>query len=133
MFRHGARKERIASHLTAEQFKGMMTGEKDAKDEKAKQLYQLMQEETKAALAEAGLPPDFQTVPTLNFRNIASEEVGERTLNLLDGIYGRVAARAGAFLSPTEVEKFGEFRTLAINGNRMSLTPNRKMMAPGPQ
>ena len=123
----------IASHLTAEQFKGMMTGEKDAKDEKAKQMYQLMQEETKAALAEAGLPPDFQTVPTLNFRNIASEEVGERTLNLLDGIYGRVAARAGAFLSPTEVEKFGEFRKMAINGNRMSLTLNRKMMAPGPK
>ena len=84
-----------ASFLTAEQFKGMMTGDQDAKDEKGKQLYALMQEETRAALAEAGLPADFQTVPTLNFRNIASEEVGERTLNLLDAIYGRVAARVG--------------------------------------
>jgi len=121
----------IASHLTAEQFKGMMSGEKEAKDEKAKQLYALMQEETKAALAEAGLPADFQTVPTLNFLNIASEEYGERTLNLLDGIYARVAARAGSFLSPAEVEKFGEFRGMAINGNRMGLTLNRKMMAPG--
>jgi RNA polymerase sigma factor (sigma-70 family) len=121
----------IASHLTAEQFKGMMTGEKEAKDEKAKQLYALMQEETKGALAEAGLPADFQTVPTLNFLNIASEEYGERTLNLLDGIYARVAARAGSFLSPAEVEKFGEFRRMAINGNRMGLTLNRKMMAPG--
>jgi hypothetical protein len=118
--------------LTAEQFKGMMTGDKDAKDEKGKQLYALMQEETKAALAEAGLPADFQTVPTLNFRNIASEEAGERTLTLLDGIYGRVAARAGSFLSPEEVGKFGEFRKIAINGNRMGLAINRKMMAPGP-
>jgi hypothetical protein len=94
-------------------------------------LYALMQEETKGALAEAGLPADFQTVPTLNFLNIASEEYGERTLNLLDGIYARVAARAGSFLSPAEVEKFGEFRRMAINGNRMGLTLNRKMMAPG--
>ena len=123
----------LASFLTAEQFKGMMTGDKDAKDEKGKQLYALMQEETRAALAEAGLPADFQTVPTLNFRNIASEEAGERTLTLLDGIYGRVAERAGSFLSPEEVGKFGEFRKIAINGNRMSLAINRKMMAPGPK
>src|SRR6266550_4475649 len=123
----------LASFLTAEQFKGMMTGDKDAKDEKGKQLYALMQEETRAALAEAGLPADFQTVPTLNFRNIASEEAGERTLTLLDGIYGRVAARAGSFLSPEEVGKFGEFRKIAINGNRMGLAVNRKMMAPGPK
>ena len=123
--------QNIASHLTAEQFKGMMTGDKEAKDEKAKQFYQLMQEESAAVLAGAGLPADYQTVPTLNFRNIASEAEAEKNLKLLDDIYGRGAGRAGSFLSPTEVEKFGEFRSVAINGNRMALTMNRKMMAPG--
>lgn len=120
----------LASHLTAEQFKGMMTGEKDAKDEKSRLLYQLMLEETQRELASAGLPPDYQTVPTLNFRNIASEQEGERNLQLLDAIYGRVAASAGSFLSESEVEKFIEFRAKAINGNRMALALNRKLMAP---
>jgi hypothetical protein len=29
------------------------------------------------------------------------------------------------------MEKFAEFRTKAINGNRMALALNRKLMAPG--
>jgi hypothetical protein len=120
----------LASHLTAEQFKGMMTGEKEAKDEKSRLLYQLLLEETQRELASAGLPPDYQTVPTLNFRNIASEQEAERNLLLLDSIYGRVTARAGSFLSQQEVEKFVEFRAKAINGNRMALALNRKLMAP---
>ena len=33
-------------------------------------------------------------------------------------------------LSQEELEKFKEFRTSAINNNRMALTMNRKMMAP---
>ena len=121
----------LVSYLTAEQFKGMLTGEQDAKDGKSKQLYQLMQEETQRALSSAGLPPDYQTMPILNFRNIASEESAEANLKLLDGVYERVAARAGPFLSPEELEKFGGFRTSAITGNRMSLAMNRKLMAPG--
>jgi len=120
----------LASHLTAEQFKGMMTGEKDAKDEKGRQLYQLMLAETQRELASAGLPPDYQTVPTLNFRNIASEAEGERNLKLLDSIYGRVAAQAGSFLSEQEIANFVVFREKAISGNRMALTLNRKLMAP---
>ena len=120
----------LASFLTAEQFKGMMTGEKEAKGVKGKQLYQVMQEETQLALTSAGLPPDFQLAPTLNFRNIASEDEGERNLSLLDAIYGRVTARASSFLSEQEIAKFGEFRTQAISGNRMALTVNRKLMAP---
>lgn len=120
----------LASHLTAEQFKGMMTGEKTEKEAKSKQLYQMMQEETQAALASAGLSADFQIVPSLNFRNFASAEVAEKNLNLLGGIYERVTARASSFLSPEEVTKFGEFRTSAINMNRMALEINRKMMAP---
>jgi len=121
----------LASYLTAEQFKSMMTGEKDAKDEKSRQLYQLLLQETQAELANAGLPADYQTVPTLNFRNFASESEAERNLQLLDSIYGRAAAKAGAFLSEQEIEKFAEFRAKAINGNRMALALNRKLMAPG--
>jgi hypothetical protein len=121
----------LASHLTAEQFKGMMSGEKDAKDEKARQLYQLLLEETQRELASAGLPADYQTVPTLNFRNFASEAESERNLKLLDSIYGRAAARAGAFLSEQEIQSFAQFREKAINGNRMALALNRKLMAPG--
>jgi RNA polymerase sigma factor (sigma-70 family) len=123
--------QNIASYLTAEQFKSMMTGDKDAKSEKAKQIYQLMQEETRAALEQAGLPADFQTTPTLNFRNIASEAEAEKSLKLLDDIYGRVLGRLGPVLSEPEIEKFKEFRSIAINGNRMNLAINRKMMAPG--
>ena len=120
----------LASYLTAEQFKGMMTGEKEDKDGKAKQLYQLMQAETQQMLSSAGLSPDYQTVPSLNFRNFASEVEAEKNLKLLDGIYERVAARSNDILSPEEIVKFGEFRTAALNANRMALALNRKLMAP---
>ncbi len=123
----------LASYLTAEQFKGMLSGEKEEQDGKSKQLYQFLQQETQRALASAGLPADYQTVPILNFRNIASDSAAEANLKLLDGIYEKVAARAGSFLSPEELGKFDVFRNSAITGNRMSLTMNRKMMAPGPK
>lgn len=121
----------LASHLTAEQFKTKLGGDKDAKDTKAKQIYEAMQQETAQALTAAGLAVDYQTVPSLNFRNFASEAEAEKNLKLLDGIYEKVAARSSAFLSPDEVGKFAEFRTNAINANRMALTLNRKMMGPG--
>jgi hypothetical protein len=57
--------------------------------------------------------------------------VGEQNLKLIDGIFERVGARAGSFLSPEEIQKFNEFRTKAINGNRMALMMNRNMMRPG--
>jgi len=120
----------LAGHLTAEQFKAQMGGDKDAKDQKAAQLFAAMSEETQAALSQAGLPPDFQTVPMLNFRNIASEDEGEKSLKLLQDIYGRVSTRAAAFLSPEELEKFTQFQSLAIQQNRTALAMNRKMMAP---
>jgi len=123
--------QNLASYLTAEQFNSMMSGDKAAKDEKAKQIYKLMQEETLAALNNAGLPADFQTTPTLNFRNMASEVEAEKNLKLLNDIYGRVLPRLGPVLSQAEIEKFNEFRSIAINGNRMNLAINRKMMAPG--
>lgn len=122
---------KIASHLTAEQFKPKLSGDTEAKEAKARQLYQAMLEETHAALAAAGLPADYQTVPNLNFINIASETEAEKNLKLLDDIYARVLARTPGFLSEDEIKKFGEFRSLAINNNRAILLINRKMMAPG--
>jgi RNA polymerase sigma factor (sigma-70 family) len=120
----------LLSTLTAQQFKDMMTGTDEAKDEKSKQLSQLMQEEVQTALAGAGLPADYQTVPMLNFRNIASEQQGEQSLKLLDDIYQRVATRSSSFLSADELAKFQEFKTTAINNNRAALTLNRTLMAP---
>jgi RNA polymerase sigma factor (sigma-70 family) len=121
----------LVSTITAEQFKGMMLkGEKEAKDAKGKQLYELLEQEKQRTLANAGLPADYQLVPTLNFRNFASDEVGEKNLKLLDSTYEQVQNQAGGFLSPEEVEKFAEFRKMAINNNRLSLSVNRKLMAP---
>ncbi|MCI0744332.1 MAG: sigma-70 family RNA polymerase sigma factor [Verrucomicrobia subdivision 3 bacterium] len=121
----------LASYLTAEQFKAQLTGDKAAKDEKSKLLYQAMLEETQAALGAAGLPADYQTLPILNFRNFASEHEAENNLRFMDSIYERVGARANAFLSPEEVNKFNDFRAKALENNRMSLAVNRRMMAPG--
>jgi RNA polymerase sigma factor (sigma-70 family) len=123
----------LASFLTAEQFKPMLSGDDAKKDEEAKQLYQLMQQETQTALNNAGLGADFQVVPILNFRNIASEEEADKSLKLLDGIYDHVSTRASAFLSPDDLQKFQDFRAKALNNNRMALAVNRKMMAPGAQ
>lgn len=123
----------LASHITAEQFMGTRPGEPAQKEAKSKQLYQLLQEEARNAIVEAGLPADYQLVPTLNFRNFASEEASERSLQLLDSIYEKVGTRAGSFLSPEDIEKFGAFRTNAITANRMGIALNRKMMSPGGQ
>ena len=120
----------LASSITALQFQGQLTGDGGAREEKGARLRQLLQQERDAALAEAGLPPDFQTIPTLNFCNIASETEAEKNLKLFDDIYGRVAAKAGAFLSPEELEKFAAFRSAAMTQNRSTLVVNRKLMAP---
>src|SRR5579859_659296 len=53
----------LLSTLTAQQFKGMLSGDDDAKQEKMNQLSQIIQSAAQAALANAGLPADFQTVP----------------------------------------------------------------------
>jgi len=121
----------LAGFLTAEQFKGEMSGDKAAKNEKSKQLYEVMQQETQAVLDELGLSADFQTLPILNFRNIASEQEAERNLRLMETIYERAARRVPSFLNPDEVKKFDEFRAIAVSNSRAALTMNRRMMAPG--
>jgi RNA polymerase sigma factor (sigma-70 family) len=120
----------LGSTLTAAQFAGSLTGDPATVADKKSQLLQAMQQATQSALAAAGLPADFQTVPMLNFGNIASEEEGVQSLQLLDSIYGRVAASASTFLSADELNKFQEFRTNAIQRSQTMLLINRKMMAP---
>ena len=122
--------KRLLSNITAEQFKDQLMGEKAEQETKARQLYDMMLEETRQTLANAGLPADYQVVPTLNFRNIASETEAEKNLKLIDNVYENTIAKAGSFLSPEELEKLGEFRKAVSSGNRMALAMNRKMMAP---
>lgn len=108
----------------------MLSGDEIQRQSKADQLAQLIHEESRAALASAGLPADYQTIPMLNLQNIASEQRGDRSVELLDDIYKRVAARSGSFLSADEVTKFQEFRAAGVQNNRAALTLNRTMMAP---
>jgi len=123
----------LAAAVTAEQFKSKLSGEPAERDQKAKQFYALLQAESQALLAEAGLSPDYQLVPTLNFRNFASDATADRNLKLLDDAYARAAAKAGGFLSEAELASFTEFRNSAISMNRMALKVNRQMMSPGPR
>jgi RNA polymerase sigma factor (sigma-70 family) len=120
----------LLSSLTAEQFKGMLTGADDAKADKSKQFANALQEATQAALAKAGLPEDYQAVPILNFRNIASESEGERGITLLEEIYQQAASSSSSFLTPEDLGKFKEFTALAVKNSRAALALNRTMMAP---
>lgn len=120
----------LASTLTASQFAATLSGDKAATTEKKNQLLLALQTATRSTLAANGLPADYQLVPTLNFRNIASEEVGQQNLNLLDSIYAQVAANSSSFLTPDELNQFQSFRTNAIRLNTTMLMMNRTMMAP---
>jgi RNA polymerase sigma factor (sigma-70 family) len=120
----------LLSTLSADQFKASLSGDEQAKKEKGVQFSQAMHEAVQAVLASAGLPADYQPLPILNFRNIASEAEAERNLKLLDDIYQQAAARSTAFLTADELKKLQEFRTTAISNNRSILTINRTVMAP---
>jgi RNA polymerase sigma factor (sigma-70 family) len=120
----------LLATLSAMQFKGMMSGTDAEKEQKSNQLRQLIQQQAQAALADAGLPGDYQTVPMLNFVNIASEQQAEQSLKLMDDIYQRAAAGASSFLSVGELAKLQEFRATALSNSRGALTMNRAIMAP---
>jgi transcriptional regulator with GAF, ATPase, and Fis domain len=120
----------LGSTLTAAQFAASLTGDPATIAGKKNQLLQAMQQATQSTLAAAGLPADHQTVPMLNFANIASEERGAQSLQLLDSIYAQAAASASTFLNANELNKFQEFRTNAIQSSQAQLLMNRKMMAP---
>ncbi len=116
--------------VTADQFSGMLSGTADEKKQKTDQLRQLIQEQAQAVLSADGLPADYQTIPMLNFNNIASEQSGDQSLKILEDIYQRVVARAGGILTPAEIKKFQDFEKLALNNNRSALVLNRTFMAP---
>lgn len=120
----------LLSTLSAEQFKGLLTGTDAEKEQKSNQLRLAIQAGAQSVLADAGLPADYQTVPMLNFRNIASEQAADQSLKLLDDIYQRAAAAGGAFLTAEELAKFQEFKIAALNSSRGAITLNRTMMAP---
>lgn len=120
----------LLATITAEQFKGMLSGDDEAKQSKSKLLAQAIQEESKAALATAGLPEDYQTIPILNLKNIASEEEGNRSVKLLEDIYQRVATRGITFLSPEELKKFDDYRATGVQNSRAAIMLNRTIMAP---
>jgi RNA polymerase sigma factor (sigma-70 family) len=120
----------LVSTVTAAQFAASLAGDPATVADKKSQLTQAMQQATQSALAAAGLPADYQTIPMLNFANIASEEQAAQSLQLLDSIYAQVAANASTFLSADELNKFQEFRTNAIKTSQTMLLVNRKMMAP---
>ena len=84
----------LCSTITAGQFESNLTGDVAAKADKKQRPLLAMQEETKVGLVAANLPEDFQSLPMLNFRNIASEEHATIGLNLMDRTCERVAARA---------------------------------------
>jgi RNA polymerase sigma factor (sigma-70 family) len=120
----------LLSTLTAEQFKSLLTGTDTEKEQKSNQLRVAIQSGAQAALADAGLPADYQTVPMLNFRNIVSEQAADQSLKLLDDIYQRAAGAGSAFLTAEEIAKFQEFKKAALNSSRGAITLNRTMMAP---
>jgi RNA polymerase sigma factor (sigma-70 family) len=121
--------QNLLASLTSEQFKDKLTGTPDEQATKAAQLSQLLEQQSQAVLAANNLPADYQTVPILNFRNIASEQTAAQGLQLLTDIYQQTAAQA-SFLSPGALASSQQFGTTAINNNRASLTLNRNMMAP---
>jgi RNA polymerase sigma factor (sigma-70 family) len=120
----------LASTVTAAQFAGSLTGDPATVADKKSQLIQAMQQATQSALSAAGLPADYQTIPMLNFANIASEEEGAQSLQLLDDIYAQVAASAGKYLNAEELAKFQDYRSNAIQSSQTQLLMNRNLMAP---
>ena len=120
----------LGSTLTVADFAGSLTGDPATVADKKSRLLQAMQQATQSALAAAGLPADYQTVPLINYANIASAEQGAQSLQLWDNIFGQVAASASTFLSADELNKFQEFRTNAINRTQVQLLVNQKLTAP---
>ena len=120
----------LLASLTAMQFQDSLSGSDDEKTAKASQLRQAIEQQTQTALANANLPSDYQTVPILNFVNIASEDQADQNLKLLSGIYQQVASGAGSYLSPDEITKFQAFAAKAIANNTAALGMNRMLMAP---
>jgi RNA polymerase sigma factor (sigma-70 family) len=122
--------QNLLGNLTADQFKGSLTGSDDEKKAKAEKLRESIEQITQSTLASAGRPADFQTVPILNFVNIASEQQADENLKILGNIYQQVTSGASAYLSPDEIAKLEAFTKQAIANNKAALNMNRVVMAP---
>ena len=120
----------LVGSLGAEEFKAQLTGTDAEKQAKAKQLAQAFQQAAATAVAEAGLPADYQTRPELNYVCSASEEGAARGLRVLDDIYQRVAAGGGSFLSPEELGKFEQQRQSTLKDVKLNLTLTQTLLAP---
>jgi hypothetical protein len=120
----------LLGNMTADQFKEGAPKDKPLSDEHANQLRQVLVEETQAAILRAGLDPEYQTVPVLNFRNFASEQMMNRSLELVDEIYANASTRAADFLSPDDLTRLGQFRANVVKIHRAAITMNRQMMSP---
>jgi len=122
--------QNLLSTLTAAQFAGSLSGDSATVAEKKTELQQAMQQAAQAALTTAGLPANYQTIPMLNFANIASPDEGDQSLQLMDSIYAQAATQASSFLSADELGKFQQFRTNALTSTQSQLLMNRNLMAP---
>jgi RNA polymerase sigma factor (sigma-70 family) len=120
----------LLSNLSVDQFDSNFTGTADEKSAKAEKLRQAIQQASQSALASAGLPADYQTIPMLNFVNIASEQQASQSLKLLEGIYQQAAGSASTYLSPDEMTKLQTFINKAIANNNAALNMNRVVLAP---
>jgi RNA polymerase sigma factor (sigma-70 family) len=120
----------IMPNITSEQFKAMMSGDDEAKKKKAAQMSKILKEETQAVLTANNLPADYQVLPMLNFRNIAYEAEGEKSVQLMEQIYSRAGDRFGDVLDKDELKKFIDLKSKAASNNRGALTMNRALMAP---
>jgi len=119
----------MLNSMTAKQFTTLLTGDSRSKQAKANHLLELLRAESQQILVQNGLSPDFQLMPTMNFRNFVSEEEFERNLKLLDDLYNNVGTRA-SFLSREELLKWEKFREQSLNGNRSFIAMNRRLMQP---
>jgi RNA polymerase sigma factor (sigma-70 family) len=120
----------LGSTVFIETFAPSLTGDPATVADKKSRLLQIMQEMTQSAVAAAGLPADYQTFTVMNPCNFVSEEEAAQSLQLKDNIFGEVAARARAFLTADELNKFQDYRTNAIKNTQNFLLMERKLMSP---
>jgi hypothetical protein len=120
----------VGTTLMVAQYSSYLTGDKDAVKAKKDELTAAFQTQIASALQSAGLPTDYQVVPMLNFRNIASATEGDQSLALLDGIISKVADQMSQTLSPEELAGLQTYRTNAVQLSRTQLMMNRQMMQP---
>jgi hypothetical protein len=120
----------LSSTLFIDSFAPSLTGDPATVADKKSQLLQAMQEATQSTLAAAGLPANYQTLVTANLCNYVSEDEAAYNLQLKDNILAQTAAKASAFLSADELNKFQEFRTNAIKNAQNFILMERKLLAP---